>query len=135
MPVSRRLAELRPIVEGSFELRGAFWGDRQKRNREVTIPHGMKMLEESGTLENFRIAAGMSKAEYQLPMFRDSDLYKVLEAIAWERAHGAVPAQEGFFASSVGLLAQVQEPDGYINSYAQAVGRGRRSATPPWAKS
>ncbi len=88
------------------------------------------MLEESGTLENLRIAAGTSKAEYHLPVFRDSDLYKVLEAVAWERAHGSDPEQERFFRSSVELLEAAQEPDGYINSYVQVVERGRRWGDP-----
>ena len=88
------------------------------------------MLEESGTLENLRIAAGTSTAEYKLPVFRDSDLYKVLEAIAWERSHGADPDQERFFSSSVELLEAAQAPDGYINSYVQVVERGHRFGDP-----
>jgi uncharacterized protein len=90
----------------------------------------MRMLEESGALENLRIAAGTSTAEYKLPVFRDSDLYKVLEAIAWERSHGADPDQERFFRSSVELLEAAQDPDGYINSYVQVVERGHRFGDP-----
>ena len=93
MPVSPHLLAVHPISPGRVELAGGFWGDRQRQNREITIPHGMRMLEESGALENLRIAAGTSTAEYKLPVFRDSDLYKVLEAIAWERSHGADPDQ------------------------------------------
>ena len=84
------------------------------------------MLESSGALENLRIAAGESNSEYHLPVFRDSDVYKVLEAVAWERADGADPDQEAFFKSSVELLEAAQDPDGYINSYVQVVEKGRR---------
>ena len=130
VPVERQRLALQPILDGSVEIHSGFWGERQRRNREVTIPYGMKMLEESGTIENFRIAAGNSNADYQLPQFRDSDLYKVLEAIGWERAHGRHPEQERFLASSVELIAAAQEPDGYVNSYVQVVEQGHRFGDP-----
>ncbi len=130
MPVSKKLLAVLPVSPGTVDLSPGFWGDRQRQNREVTIPHGIRMLEASGTLENLRIAAGRSTAEYSLPVFRDSDLYKVLEAIAWERAHGADPEQEEFFAASVELIAAAQDPDGYTNSYVQVVEKGRRFGDP-----
>jgi uncharacterized protein len=130
MPVSEQHLAVHPISPGTVKLTAGFWRDRQRQNREVTIPHGIQMLESSGTMENLRIAAGTSKGEYHLPVFRDSDLYKVLEAIAWERAHGADRDQERFFASSVDLISAAQEPDGYINSYVQVVEKGRRFADP-----
>jgi hypothetical protein len=129
-PVEGKRLALNPIVDGAVDITGGFWGVRQTLNREVTIPYGMKMLEESGAIENFRIAAGSSRAEYQMPLFRDSDLYKVLEAIAWERAHGRAADQEGFFASSVEVIAAAQEHDGYVNSYVQVVGDGQRFGNP-----
>ncbi len=126
MPVSKKLLALHPISPGTVQLTSGFWGDRQVQNREVTIPYGMEMMESSGTLENFRLAAaGGSSSQYHLPLFRDSDLYKVLEAIAWERAHGPGPEQEKFFRSSAELLAQAQEPDGYLKYL-----RARRPAGP-----
>jgi DUF1680 family protein len=127
MPVSKKLLALHPISPGTVELTRGFWGDRQLQNRQVTIPYGMKMMENSGTLENFRLAAsGGSSDQYHLPLFRDSDLYKVLEAIAWERAHGTDPEQEKFFRSSAELLAGAQETDGYLNTYVRVVQQGRR---------
>jgi DUF1680 family protein len=129
-PVEGKHLALNPIVDGAVDITEGFWGVRQTLNREVTIPHGMKMLEESGTIENFRIAAGSSRAEYQMPLFRDSDLYKVLEAIAWERARGGAADQEGFFASSVEVIAAAQEHDGYVNSYVQVLEDGHRFGNP-----
>jgi DUF1680 family protein len=131
MPVSDKLLALHPISPGTVELTRGFWGDRQLQNRQVTIPYGMKMMEESGTLENFRLAAsGGSGDQYHLPLFRDSDLYKVLEAVAWERAHGPDPDQEKFFRTSTELIAAAQEPDGYLNTYVRVVQQGRRFQDP-----
>ena len=129
-PIAHGRLVLQPIGDGVVEIDGGFWGARRARNRAVTIPYAMRMLEETGTLENFRIAAGMSSADYQLPLFRDTDLYKVLEAMAWERAHGIDPEHERFIQSSAELIASAQESDGYVNTFVQVVNRGGRFADP-----
>ena len=113
-----------------MRIEGGFWGRYQALNRETTIPHGMHMLEETGSLENLRIAAGLSSGEYSPPLFRDSDVYKVLEAIGWERGHGPDPEQDRFLADTAGLLARAQQPDGYLNSYVQVVESGKRFSNP-----
>jgi len=129
-PVATERLTLLPIARGQVVLGEGFWSARQQTNRTVTIPYGIAMLEQSGTLENLRIAAGTSTATYAMPLFRDSDLYKLLEAIAWERAHGADEAHERFFASSTSLLASAQQDDGYLNSYVQVVEPDKRFANP-----
>ncbi|MDA8300793.1 MAG: glycoside hydrolase family 127 protein [Actinomycetota bacterium] len=113
-----------------MRLGDGFWRDRQVRNREVTIPHGIEMLEEWGSLNNLRMAAGESSGEYRLPVFMDSDVYKVMEAVAWERQHGLEPAHERFFEQTAALLSKAQEPEGYLNSYVQVVQPGKRFAEP-----
>jgi uncharacterized protein len=129
-PVSTQRLRLHPLGEGGVRIDGGFWHRYQVLNRETTIPHGMRMLEETGNLENLRIAAGMASSGYSLPLFRDSDVYKVLEAIGWERAHGPDAEQDRFLASTASLLAQVQQPDGYLNSYVQVVLGGKRFGNP-----
>jgi uncharacterized protein len=129
-PVAAEQLALRPIRDGGVRIEGGFWGRYQALNRDTTIPHGMRMLEETGSLENLRIAAGTSAGEYSMPLFRDSDVYKVLEAIAWERAHGADAEQDRFFAATTELLARAQQPDGYLNSYIQVVQAEKRFGNP-----
>jgi DUF1680 family protein len=77
------------------------------------------MLESSGTIENFVRAAARQEGGYRLPVFRDSDLYKVLEAIAWDRVRGHVDQMEQFFERMVDLLKAAQLPEGYLNTYVQ----------------
>jgi len=124
-----RLA-LRPVRGGGMRIDGGFLGRYQALNRDTTIPHGMRMLAESGSLENLRIAAGASAGEYSMPLFRDSDVYKMLEAIAWERRRGTDPAQERFFADAVALISAAQHADGYLNSYVDVVESGARFTNP-----
>jgi hypothetical protein len=80
---------------------------------------------------------------YHGPVFMDSDIYKTLEAIGWElgRQGDQDPARDqaqdqaqgpplsssfgDFAATTIELLARVQRPDGYLNSYVQASGGHR----------
>ena len=55
----------------------------------------------------------------------DSDIYKTLEAIGWELAHGRRPELASFAAEVTALLEEAQRPDGYLNSYFQVSGEPR----------
>src|SRR6185437_5282019 len=63
---------------------------------------------------------------YHGPVFMDSDIYKTLEAIGW--ALETTPSTQkfsDFAARTIEVLARVQLPDGYLNSYVQASGEPR----------
>jgi len=62
---------------------------------------------------------------YRGPVFMDSDIYKTLEAIGWELAHGHRPELASFAAEATALLEEAQRPDGYLNSYFQVSGEPR----------
>ena len=62
---------------------------------------------------------------YRGPVFMDSDIYKTLEAVGWELAHGRRPELASFAAEVTALLEEAQRPDGYLNSYFQVSGEPR----------
>ena len=62
---------------------------------------------------------------YRGPVFMDSDIYKTLEAIGWELAHGDRPELASFAAQVISLLETAQQPDGYLDSYFQVSGEPR----------
>ncbi len=49
-------------------------------------------------------------------VFSDSDVYKWLEALAWEIGREPSPGLEALARETIGLVAATQEPDGYLNS-------------------
>ena len=58
----------------------------------------------------------------------DSDIYKTMEAVGWELAHGRRPGDPeltSFAAEVIALLEEAQRPDGYLNSYFQVSGEPR----------
>src|SRR5262245_646809 len=73
-------------------IAGGLWAVRQATSRERALPHGLRMLEAAGNLDNLRIAAGRAPGRYRGPVFMDSDVYKWLEAAAYEVAR--VPGDE-----------------------------------------
>ena len=115
---------LRPLDLDAARITAGFWLDRQSANRDVSIPDGLRRLHESGVLDNFRaVAAGAGEARG--PIFADSDVYKWLEAAAWEygREH-----DEQLLADQLELtriVAAAQQPDGYLDTVVQ-LRRGKR---------
>jgi uncharacterized protein len=107
-------------------IEGGLWARRQATNREAALPHGYRMLEAAGNLENLRIAAGRSTGRYRGPVFMDSDVYKWIEAAAYEHARVPEPSLVSRMAEAIALVGAAQGEDGYVNSHYQVAEPGRR---------
>jgi DUF1680 family protein len=127
VPTASARVRLRPLDPTGVRILGGLLGDRQRVNGEVTIPHGAEQLERAGTLENLRVAAGLSQGGHRGMVFSDSDVYKWLEALAWETQRQPSPELERLAAETTELVAAAQQPDGYLDSYWQVEGRERWS--------
>jgi len=107
------------ITSDLVQITGGFWGQRLKTNAESAIYHQWKQLEDSGCINNFRIATREKVGFREGWFFSDSDSYKWLEAASriW-RSH-LHPGLSTIMESFISLLGRVQEPDGYIFTYNQ----------------
>ena len=114
------------LAGGAVTIDGGLWARRQAINREAALPHGYRMLEAAGNLENLRIAAGRSSGRYQGPVFMDSDVYKWIEAAAYE--HARVPSDWllSHMATAIDIVGAAQGADGYLNSHYQVAEPDRR---------
>ena len=112
----------------SVRLNGGFWADRQAVNRRASLEHGYRMLEKAGNFHNFRVAAGREKGDYRGRNFLDSDVYKWIEAVAYELAKAPDAALQRMADEAIELIAAAQQPDGYLNTYVQIVSPGDRFA-------
>jgi DUF1680 family protein len=129
----------RPLTESGTRLVDGLLHDWQRRNSEVSLPLAVTQMEAAGNLGNLRLAASGGDAGYRGPAFMDSDVYKTLEAVAWELARIAGagsgdPAGPGdvadaglaaFAVETTALLEKAQQPDGYLNSHVQVTGKPR----------
>jgi DUF1680 family protein len=120
-PTSDATVQLRPLTPNGHSPRitGGFWALRQDRNGRDAIRSGYEQLEVAGNFRNLRIAAGREEGEVVGPIFMDSDVYKWLEAVAWE--YGRAPADDllALQREVTELVAAAQADDGYIDSVQQ----------------
>ncbi len=74
-------------------------------------------MEQLGWLANFdRVANGTTGADRPGWPFSDSEVYKLLEAIAWEIGRSGDPGAEWMWDSLVDRVAAAQDEDGYLST-------------------
>jgi DUF1680 family protein len=140
LPAMSTRARLRPLDGRDVDIRGGFWSERLRINREQTLGHGFEQLREAGNLENLRRAADGRGGPYRslglmfsgpFP-FLDSDVYKWLEAAGWELGRATDPGLAHAADEAIGLIQGAQRDDGYINSFVQVVAPGSEFQDLPW---
>jgi len=132
-PVVPSSGRLRPLSLGEVEITGGFWGDRLTVNSTATIGHCHEWMERLGWVGNFTAAVeGRLPDDREGVVFTDSDVYKLMEAAAWERGRsGSVEADDRFTALTE-VIAPVQEPDGYLNTVFGRPGQPARYSDLEW---
>lgn len=133
LPRAARPSGLRPLDLSQVVLhpRGSL-GAWQELNASATIPHCIAQLETSGVIDNFRRLIGESGATHRGFVFADSDLYKVIEAIAWEIGRSGTAAHTAWLDEMIALIARAQEPSGYLHTWIQGVHPEKKFAELHW---
>jgi DUF1680 family protein len=132
-PVVPSRGRLRPLAIGDVTITGGFWGRRQRVNATATLAHIEQWLEREGWIANFDLAAAGALPEGRRGReFSDSEVYKYLEAMAWEIGRTGDPALEDRFRKVVARVAAAQEPDGYLNTKFGRPGQGDRWSDLEW---
>ena len=109
-----------PVAFTSVDVTDAFWGQRLKASREVTIPLAFSKCEETGRYQNFVEAAQQMKSSENLGFrvaglpFDDTDVYKTIEGASYLLQTYPDPALEAYIDSVLVIVAAAQEPDGYL---------------------
>ncbi|PRZ08694.1 hypothetical protein BCE75_101186 [Isoptericola sp. CG 20/1183] len=105
---------------GELLLDGGFWGRLQETNAHATLQHCLDWMERLGWLANFdRVSdgtAGTSGVPRPGWQFSDSEVYKLLEAMAWELGRTGDPAVGALWDELVDRVAAAQDDDGYLNT-------------------
>ncbi|MFE5035945.1 glycoside hydrolase family 127 protein [Streptomyces sp. NPDC056683] len=131
---------VRPTPDARTALRpaavtvdGGFWHDRRATNSRVSLPQGADLLESAGNLHNLRLAAGTAEGVFQGAYpFVDTDVYKWLEAASWQLADEGGELLADDVSRIVALVADAQQPDGYLNTWFQLVKGGERYQDLRW---
>lgn len=108
-------AKVKGVPVSAVELGPGFWAERRKVVTEASIPSLWQEFEQRGIIDNFRRLAGKQVAR-RGPRYTDSDVYKWMEAVAFEVQSGErrnLPLLE----EAVRIVLAAQEQSGYINTH------------------
>jgi DUF1680 family protein len=127
-PVSPSSSVLRPLPLGALRLTGGYWGEWQERNGAVVLRHCEDWIERIGWAGNFDGAASGRPFTHAGIEFVDSEVYKLLEAMAWELGRTGDPDLAGRYERLVDRVAAAQDDDGYLHT-----AFGRPGQPPRWS--
>jgi uncharacterized protein len=132
-PVQPRHSLLRPLDSTEIHLTGGFWSEKIDLNATAIIDHCETWMESVGWTSNFdRAALGTVATEHAGIEFVDSEIYKLLEAMAWEIGRSNDPALSARYDSLVARVASAQEPDGYLHTSFGRDGQPARYSNLEW---
>lgn len=120
------LPRLSAVPFTQVKIQDRFWLPRQEINRSASIPTNFDMLDKSGNLGNFDLAAAGKTEGYQGPVFMDSDLYKALEAASYSLATHPDPTLQKKIDVVISRIAAAQQKDGYLNTWYTVKEPGKR---------
>ncbi len=84
----------------------------------MSIPHNLDTCEETGRIDNFRHASGATpRGDFRGHIFNDSDVYKVLEGVAYSLHTHPDPEMKARLDEIIDLIAGSQQEDGYLNTW------------------
>ncbi|XVU21243.1 glycoside hydrolase family 127 protein [Actinoplanes sp. CA-054009] len=132
-PAVPSTGRLRPLGLREVTLRPGFWQRRQETNRAASLAHIEHWLEKAGWLPNFDAAVeGRLPADRRGREFSDSEVYKLLEAMAWEYGRAGDPDLDARYRAIVRRVAAAQEDDGYLNTNFGRTGQEPRYSDLEW---
>ncbi len=94
-----------------------FWSQRIHTNRAATIEANLRQCEITGRIRNFAVAGKLVEGKHKGLLFDDSDLYKVIEGIAYTLTTRRDAELEKRTDAIIDQIAAAQQPDGYLNTY------------------
>lgn len=116
-PVQPSSSVWRPLGTDEIQVTGGLWGQRQRLNADTILRHCETWMERVGWTGNFdRAAAGTLAGGHSGIEFVDSEVYKLLEAMAWELGRNRDGDLEARYRALTARVAAAQEPDGYLHT-------------------
>lgn len=121
-----------PLGIDSVRISGGFWGERQEVNAGTTLKHSLDWMERLGWIANFDRTAAGEGGERAGRAFSDSEIYKLLEALAWESARSRDAWAENAFSDLARRVIAAQHPDGYLHTKFGGPGQPPRYSDLEW---
>jgi uncharacterized protein len=108
---------IRPVPAHHVQFNDTFWQPRLEVNRTVTIPYSFQTCEETGRVENFKVAGGISDKQWTGRFgFNDSDVSKIIEGASYSLMTHPDATLQAYVDKLIGYMAAAQEDDGYLET-------------------
>ncbi|RPF21815.1 glycoside hydrolase family 127 protein [Myceligenerans xiligouense] len=103
---------------GEARIDGGFWANLLEVNAHATLRHCRDWMERLGWIANFDHVAAGTTADAERPgwQFSDSEVYKLLEALAWEHGRTGDARADAMFEALAARVVAAQDDDGYLNT-------------------
>lgn len=132
-PVAPTRGRWHPVPVEDVSITGGFWARAQRVNATALIVHAQDWMERLGWIGNFDAAVeGRLPEDRQGREFSDSEVYKLMEAMAWEVGRTGDEDLDRRFRALTERVARVQEPDGYLNTMFGRPGQRPRYSNLEW---
>jgi len=132
-PVQPSAGRLRPLGQDEIRITGGFWAQKQALNADTIIAHCEAWMERIGWSGNFdRAADGSIGATHAGIEFVDSEIYKLLEAMAWELGRMPDDRLQRRYDDLVARVEAAQESDGYLDTSFGRPGQPARYSNLEW---
>ena len=97
---------IRPVPAHDVQFTDGFWWPRLEVNRTATIPYSFQSCEETGRIENFKVAAGTSDKKWTGQFgFNDSDVSKIIEGASYSLMTHPDPRLAAYVDEVIGYMA------------------------------
>lgn len=119
---SSPFVKLRSVGLSDSRWTEGLWADRFEVCRKSMVPTMGRLMQETEHVRfvgNFLVAAGTQEGRHRGPRWNDGDFYKWLESAAAAYAMAPDPALDAEMDRLIQIIAQAQEPDGYIHTDVQ----------------
>ena len=119
LPVSGQNAYVAyPVSFEQITIDDSFWNPRLDAHSNATLETCIAYLQDlTPRISNFEKAAGLKEGKMEGVNWDDSDVFKVMEGIAYSLVKNPNPEYENLLDRWISLIEKAQEPDGYLNTY------------------
>ena len=112
---------IQDVKLSQVKLTDSFWLPRIQLIQNTVISHAFDKCDTEGRIENFQTAhrvmnGGEGKVRGTMP-FDDTEVYKILEGVAYSLINKPNPELERYSDSIISVIALGQEPDGYLTTW------------------
>src|SRR5690349_13990891 len=115
--VPARADGLTAVPFQDVHITDGFWAPRIETNRTVTVEANLRQCEITARIKNFAVAGKLEDGKHQGELYNDSDVYKVIEGIAYTLASDRDADLEKRTDAVIDQIAAAQQADGYLNTY------------------